>query len=83
MVTLIVLVCIFAAVALVLGLIFMPRTVALLFGFHIALPYFIILIDLCGEYSGILVPIVIAYFLCLGMCCGNEIIKIIKKYSNK
>ena len=83
MVTLIVLGCIFASVALVLGLIFMPRTVAFLFGFHIALPYFIILTDLCGEYSGILVPIVIAYFLYLGICCGNEIMGIRKKYFNK
>ena len=83
MMTLIVLGCIFAAVALVLGLIFMPRTVALLFGFQIAMPYFVILRNLCGEYSGILVPIIIAYFLCLGICCGNEIINIRKKYFNK
>ena len=83
MMTLIVLGCIFAAVALVLGLIFMPRTVALLFGSHIAIPYFVILRNLCGEYSGILAPIIIAYFLCLGICCGNEIINIRKKYFNK
>ncbi|GAG54885.1 unnamed protein product [marine sediment metagenome] len=53
--TLIALGCLFAAVALILGLIFMPRTVAMLFGIHIAIPYLGQLAVMLGkDYSPVM-----------------------------